>query len=256
MTGPSAFAVLAAAGLAAGSFLNVCIHRLPRGESVVAPSSRCPACRRRLRWFENVPVASWVALRGRCRTCRAALSPAYPLVEAGTALVFVLQYAQLGWQPLLAVRLLFAASMIVLGVIDLRHRILPNVITLPGVGVGFACSLWWEPGWSASAAGAVAGWALLRAVAEAWFRLRGYEGMGLGDAKMLAMIGAFLGWPHMLVTLLVASLSGAVVGAVMVAASRDNLKYALPFGSFLAFAALLATQAAGPLIDWYVGRFW
>ena len=256
MTGLLSIALFAAAGLVAGSFLNVCIHRLPRGESVVAPPSRCPACGRRLRWFENVPLASWAALRGRCRTCRAAISPIYPLVEAGAALVFALQYWQLGWQPLLAVRLLFAASMIVLAVIDLRHRILPNVITLPGVGIGVACSLWGEPGWSASVVGAVAGWSILRAVAEAWFRLRGYEGMGLGDAKMLAMIGAFLGWRHMLVSLLVASVSGSLVGGAMVAASRDNLKYALPFGSFLAFGALLSTHVADPLLHWYLGRFW
>ena len=136
MTGPPAVGLMVAAGLAVGSFLNVCIHRLPRGESVVSPPSRCPACGRRLRWLENVPVLSWVALRGRCRTCGAAISPAYPVVEAVTALVFVLQYGQLGWQPLLAVRLVFGASMIVLASIALRHRGLPHVITLPGVAAG------------------------------------------------------------------------------------------------------------------------
>ena len=255
MTGASAVGLLAAAGLAVGSFLNVCIHRLPRRESVVAPPSRCPACGRGLRWFENVPIASWIVLRGRCRTCRAAITAACPLVEAGTALVFVLHYWQLGWRPLLAVRLLFASSMIVLGMIDLRHRILPNVVTLPGVGVGVACSLWWEPGWSASMVGAVAGGAIPWAIREAWFRLRDQEGMGMGDVKMLAMIGAFLGWRDMLVTLFIAALSGSLVGGVMVAASRDNLKYALPFGSFLAAAALLSTHVAQPLIHWYLGRW-
>ena len=256
MTGLPAVGLVVAAGLAVGSFLNVCIHRLPRGESVVAPPSRCPACGRALRWFENVPVASWIALRGRCRTCRAAISPAYPLVEVGTGLVFVLQYWQLGWQPLLAVRLLFAASMIVLGAIDLRHRILPNVITLPGVGIGVACSLWWEPGWQASVVGAIAGGAIPWAIGEAYFRLRGREGMGMGDVKMLAMVGAFLGWPHMLVTLLIASLSGSLVGGAMVAASRDNLSYPLPFGTFLAAGALLSTHVAPPLIHWYLWRCW
>ena len=256
MTGAPAVGLMVAAGLAVGSFLNVCIHRLPRGESVVSPPSRCAACGRRLRWFENVPVLSWMALRGRCRTCRSAITPAYPVVEAVTALVFVLQYGQIGWQPLLAVRLAFAASMIVLAAIDLRHRILPNVITLPGVAAGLACSLWWEPGWLSSAAGAAAGWAVLRAVGEAYFRLRGREGMGMGDVKMLAMIGAFLGWPHMLVTLLIASVSGSLVGGALVLASRDNLSYPLPFGSFLAFGALLSTHTAEPLIYWYLGRYW
>lgn len=256
MTGPPAVGLMIAAGLAAGSFLNVCIHRLPRGESVVSPPSRCPACGRRLRWFENVPLLSWMALRGRCRTCRAAISSSYPAVEAVTAFVFVLQYWQLGWQPLLAVRLLFGASMIALAAIDLRHRVLPNVITLPGVAAGLACSLWWEPGWQAAAVGAVAGWTVLWTVGEAYFRLRGREGMGMGDVKMLAMVGAFLGWPHMLVTLFVASAAGSLVGGAMVLASRDNLSFPLPFGSFLAFGALLSTHVADPLIHWYVGRFW
>ncbi len=256
MTGLPAVGLLVAAGLAVGSFLNVCIHRLPRGESVVAPPSRCPACGRGLRWFENVPVLSWMVLRGRCRTCRAAISPVYPLVEIAAALVFVLQYWQLGWQPLLAVRLMFAASMIVLGVIDLRHRILPNVITLPGVGAGVACSLWWEPGLHASMVGALAGWAILWAVGEAYFRMRGREGMGMGDMKMLALVGAFLGWRQMLVTLLTASLAGSLVGGVMVLWSRDNLQYALPFGSFLAVGALLSTHFAPPLIHWYLGLYW
>ena len=256
MTGLPAVGLLVAAGLAVGSFLNVCIHRLPRGESVVAPPSRCPACGHRLQWFENVPVLSWLVLRGRCRTCRAAISPVYPLVEAATALVFALQYWQLGWQPLLAVRLLFAASMIVLGTIDLRHRILPNVITVPGVVAGIVCSLWWEPGWRASAVGVIAGWATLWTVGEAYFRMRGHEGMGRGDMKMLAMVGAFLGWRQMLVTLLIASLSGSLVGGVMVLWSRDNLKYALPFGSFLAAGALLSTHVAQPLLHWYLWRYW
>ena len=132
MTGLSAVGLVVALGLTIGSFLNVCIYRLPRGESVVNPPSRCPSCGRGLRWFENVPVLGYLLLGGSCRTCRAAVSPMYPIVEAGTALVFLLQYWQLGWQPLLGVRLMFVAALIALFVIDLQHRILPNVITLPG----------------------------------------------------------------------------------------------------------------------------
>ena len=196
---------MVALGLAIGSFLNVCIYRLPLGESVVSPPSRCPSCGRGLRWFENVPVLGYVLLGGRCRTCRVALSLMYPIVEAGTALLFVLQYWQLGWQPLLAVRLLFVAAMIVLFAIDIQHRILPNIITLPGVAVGVAASFLFEPGWLASLIGVAAGGGVLWAVGEAYFRIRGEEGMGMGDVKMLAMIGAFLGWQLMLVTLLIAS---------------------------------------------------
>ena len=255
MTGLPPVWLVVALGLAIGSFLNVCIYRLPRGESVVRPPSRCPSCGRGLRWFDNVPVLGYVLLGGRCRTCRAVVSPMYPIVEVTTALVFVLQYLQLGWQPLLGVRLLFAAALIVLFVIDLQQRILPNIITLPGVAIGVAASLLFEPGWRASLIGVAAGGGALWAVGEAYFRLRGEEGMGMGDVKMLAMIGAFLGWQLMLVTLLMASLSGSVFGGGMVLLNRGGMKYALPLGSFLAAGALIATHVGQPLIGWYLGYY-
>ena len=244
-----------ALGLAVGSFLNVCIYRLPRGESVVSPPSNCPSCRRRLNWFENMPVLGWLIVGGRCRTCRTAVSPMYPIVESLTALVFLLQYALLGWQPLLAVRLLFAGAMIVLFVIDLKHRILPNVITLPGVVLGLVASLFLEPGWRDSLIGVAVGGGGLWMVGEVYFRIHGEEGMGMGDIKMLAMVGAFLGWQGMLVTLLLASLGGSLVGGLLIAFRLGNLKYALPFGSFLAVAALLTTHAGRPLITWYLGFY-
>ena len=255
MTGVAPVWLVAALGLTIGSFLNVCIYRLPRGESVVSPPSRCPSCGRELRWFENVPVFGYLFLGGRCRTCRSPVSPMYPMVEAATALVFLLQYWQLGWQPLLAVRLVFAAAMIALFVIDLQHRILPNVITLPGVVIGVAASVLFEPGWEASLIGVAAGGGVLWAVGEAYFRIRGEEGMGMGDVKMLAMVGAFLGWQLMLVTLLIASLAGSVVGGVMILLNRGSLKYALPLGSFLAAGALIATQVGRPLLEWYLGFY-
>ena len=255
MTGLSAVGLVVALGLAIGSFLNVCIYRLPRGESVVHPPSRCPSCGRGLRWFENVPVLGYLLLGGRCRTCRAAVSPMYPIVEAGTALLFLLQYWQLGWQPVLGVRLVFVAAMIALFVIDLQHRILPNVITLPGVVIGVAASLLFEPGWRASLIGVAVGGGALWAIGEAYFRIRGEEGMGMGDVKMLAMIGAFLGWQLMLVTLLIASLAGSVFGGGMILLNRGSMKYALPLGSFLAAGALIATHLGQRLLSWYLGFY-
>ena len=255
MTGLPAIGLVVALGLAIGSFLNVCIYRLPRGESVVSPPSRCPSCGRGLRWCENVPVLGYLLLGGRCRTCRTAVSPMYPIVEAVTALVFLLQYWQLGWQPLFGVRLLFAAAMVVLFVIDLQHRILPNVITLPGVVIGVAASVLFEPGLLASLIGVAAGGGVLWAVGEAYFRIRGEEGMGMGDVKMLAMVGAFLGWQLMLVTLLVASLAGSVFGGGMILTNRGSMKYALPLGSFLAAGALITTHLGQPLLDWYLGFY-
>ena len=252
MTG--ALLAMAALGLVVGSFLNVCIYRLPRRESIAWPASHCTSCARELAWYENVPVVSWVLLRGRCRTCRAPVSIMYPLVELTTALLFAGGYVVYGPTPLLAVRLVFGCVLIVLFVIDLQHKILPNVITLPGIAGGFAASLVLPPGWRSSLIGIVLGGLIPFAIAEAYARVRGHEGLGMGDVKMLAMIGAFLGWPLMLVTLVFASFSGSIVGLGFIAAGR-GLKYALPFGTFLAAGALVASVFGEPFLTWYLGFY-
>ena len=248
-------AFLFAAGLIVGSFLNVCIWRLPRRESVVFPASRCTRCSRSLRWFENIPVLSWVILRGRCRTCAEPVSYVYPLIELLTAVVFVTGYLIYGWTPLLAVRLLFACAMIVLFVIDLRHRILPNAITLPGIVAGLVFSAVLPPGWVASLVGAVLGGGILFAIAEAYYRLRGVEGLGMGDVKMLAMIGAFLGPQLTLVTLILASLTGSIIGVSIIASGRGGMQAALPFGTFLAVGALVAAVSGEQMLAWYLSLY-
>jgi leader peptidase (prepilin peptidase)/N-methyltransferase len=247
--------LLALFGLAVGSFLNVCIHRLPRRESLAFPASHSTSCNRPLAWFENVPVAGWVALRGRCRTCGASISVMYPIVEVVTAAIFVAGYCFYGPTPLLPVRLLFACAMIVLFVIDLQHHILPNVITVPGIVAGFVFSLALPPGWIASSIGLLAGGGILLAIAEAYYRLRHVEGLGMGDVKMLAMIGAFLGWKLMLVTLVLSSLAGSIIGVALIASGRGGMKYALPFGTFLAVGALVAAVAGEPILAWYVAFY-
>lgn len=247
--------LLAAAGLATGSFLNVCIHRLPRSRSVVRPASACTACGRPLRWYENVPVAAWLALRGRCRTCGARIPAAYLLVELATPALFLAQYSMLGWQPLLAARLLLCAALIVLFVTDLRQRMLPDAVTLSGIGVGLAAAVVVEPAWWDALLGAAAGGGLLLAVARTYARLRGEEGLGMGDIKMLAMIGAFLGWQLTFVALLLATLLGSAVGIGMLALGLADRRYPLPFGSFLAVGAVAATMLGEPLIAWYLTLF-
>jgi len=246
---------VAAIGLAVGSFLNVCIYRLPRRESLSFPASHCTSCQRSLDWYENIPVFGWVALGGRCRTCRAAISAMYPIVEAITAAVFVVGYVIYGLTPLLAVRVVFACAMIVLFAIDLRHHILPNAITLPGVIVGFLFSIFLPPGWLSSLIGLLAGGGILFAVGEAYYRLRGVEGLGMGDVKMLAMIGAFLGWQLMIFTLVMASLAGSIIGIALVLTRRGGMQYALPFGTFLAVGALFAAVAGEPIVTWYIGFY-
>jgi leader peptidase (prepilin peptidase)/N-methyltransferase len=186
--------VVAIFGLAVGSFLNVCIYRLPRGESLLWPGSRCPRCATPLRWYHNLPVLSWLVLRGRCAHCRAPISARYPLVELVTAVTWVV----IAWLTppdwLLPSRLVLGTALIVLFMIDLEHQILPNVITLPGIVIGFLFSLVAPPGPIDSLLGILIGGGVLYAIAWGYYALRKEEGMGMGDVKMLAMIGAFLGW--------------------------------------------------------------
>ena len=243
-------------GLIVGSFLNVCIYRLPRRQSLNWPGSRCTSCERALSWYENIPFVSWIVLRGRCRTCGAGISVMYPLVELVTGALFVAGYAIYGWTPLLAVRLAFACAMVVLFAVDLRHHILPNVITVPGIVIGLLVSLFLPtPGWRSSLIGLIAGGGVLFAIAEAYYRFRGVEGLGMGDVKMLSMIGAFLGWELMLVTLILASFAGSIIGVGVIAMGRGGMKAALPFGTFLAVGALTAAVAGDALVDWYIGFY-
>lgn len=252
---PTVAVLLGLLGLIIGSFLNVCIYRLPRRQSVNWPGSRCTTCDRALSWYENIPVVSWLVLRGRCRTCGERISAMYPLVELVTGALFVAGYVIYGWTPLLAVRLAFACAMVVLFVIDLQHHLLPNVITVPGIVIGFALSLVLPPGWKASLIGLIAGGGVLFAIAEAWYRLRGIEAMGMGDVKMLSMIGAFLGWKLMLVTLVLSSFAGSVIGIGVIALGRGGMKSVLPFGTFLAVGALTAAVVGDPLLEWYMGFY-
>ena len=249
-------AIVAFIGLAIGSFLNVVVHRLPRGESVVSPGSRCPACGYALGAMDNVPVFSYLVLRGRCRRCGVRISPRYPLVELATAALFVLHYFVFGWTPLLAVRLLFAAALVALFAIDLEHHLLPDKITLPGIGVGLLASLFLPPGIRDALIGVIAGGGVLWLIGEAYYRYSGEEGMGGGDVKMLAMIGAFLGWELVIVTLVFSSIAGSLIGILLIVTRRGGMKYALPYGTFLSIAALVASLAGAQIVEWYVGMYY
>jgi leader peptidase (prepilin peptidase)/N-methyltransferase len=240
-------------GAVIGSFLNVCIYRLPRQQSVVWPASACPHCGRALAWFENIPIASFVALRGKCRTCAQPISIRYPVVEALTASMFVLAWWHYGSGWLLVSRLVFGCALIVLFAIDLEHQLLPNTITLPGIVAGFVFAWFTEPGWVSSLIGIVVGGGALWAIAEGYYRIRHEEGLGMGDVKMLSMIGAFVGWKLTLLSLMLASLSGSFIGLFLIATRRGGLKYALPFGTFLALGAAAAATVGPRLLNWYVG---
>jgi leader peptidase (prepilin peptidase)/N-methyltransferase len=247
-------AVAGLVGLIVGSYLNVVIHRLPDGLSTVTPGSRCPHCGAAIRPWDNLPVVSWVALGGRCRDCRARIPLRYPLVELASGLAFAGAVVRFGPGPEALVAAVLAALLLALAGIDADHFLLPDRLTLPGIALGLAGHLFTADGSLARGlAGALVGAGLLLAVAGAWELVRGVEGMGLGDVKMLAMIGAFLGLGGVLVTLVVGTFAGSAVGLTAIARGRGSLGAKLPFGVFLALGGLVALFAGPELVDLYLG---
>jgi leader peptidase (prepilin peptidase) / N-methyltransferase len=244
-------------GLLVGSFANVCIHRLPGQESVVSPPSRCPSCGARIRPWDNIPLLSYLLLRGRCRSCRAPISLRYPAVEAANGLAYLGLAVRGGPTPQTGVQMILVSALLILSLIDLDHHLLPDAITRPGIALGLAASF--LPGSPvkplAAAAAALGGYVVLFAVARAYRRLRGGEGLGQGDWKMAAMLGAFLGWQKLLLVVLLASLSGTVVGLAFVIFWGRTLRYALPLGTFLGIAGIIVVFAGDPLLAWYGGLF-
>jgi leader peptidase (prepilin peptidase)/N-methyltransferase len=244
-------------GLVVGSFANVCIYRLPHRQSVVSPPSRCPACGARIAARDNVPVLAWLLLRGRCRSCRAPISWRYPAVESANGLLWLMLASLRGPRPQTFVAMALVTALLVLSLIDLDHQLLPDVITLPGIAVGLAASL--LPGATVPPLGAAAaaggGWLSFAAVAKVYERARGIEGLGQGDWKMAAMLGAFLGWQRMLLAVLLASVAGTLVGLGMIALRGRDMRHALPFGSFLGAAGIAVVFVGEAILAWYGGFF-
>ncbi len=239
-----------------GSFLNVCIHRLPRDESIVRPRSRCPQCMKAIAWYDNIPIVSYLVLRGKCRSCGTRISPIYPLVEALTGVLAVAILHRYGVGPDAAVYFAFASALVVITFIDLEFQIIPDVISLPGVLIGLlSAALALESvTWIDSVLGALAGGGVLYAVAFTYALFTKREGMGGGDVKLLAMIGAFLGWKAVLFTLFSASVVGSVVGLFAAWRSGQGGKHPIPFGPFLAAGALAYLFFGSEIIAWYSGQ--
>lgn len=220
----------------------------------MSPGSHCPKCATPVAWYDNVPLLSWLVLRGRCRHCAAPISFRYFVVELLTGLAALAIYARFGAGVEWLVWFGFAATMIVITFIDLDHRIIPDVISLPGMAVGFVLSFrgWPAPTPVSSAIGILFGAGILLAVAWGYHAATGREGMGGGDIKLLGMIGAFLGWQSVPFTMLVSSLTGSIVGLSLMWWTRSDTKYAIPFGPFLAFGAVLYLFCGDELIAWYL----
>jgi len=263
-----------ALGACVGSFLNVCIHRLPEDESVVRPGSRCPRCRRDIAWYDNVPIASWAWLRARCRACGEPIAARYPLVEAATGTLAVLALARFGPGASALVAFAFTAALLLITCIDLDHLFIPDEVSLPGIAVGLGVSLLPEGiGIVDAALGALLGGGILWLVAWSYERSTGTEGMGLGDVKLLAMIGAFLGWQAVPAVLVIASIAGSLAGALVVFSApgrraarrvaqrlgvralgpylrRAARRTAIPFGPFLALGAALVLYVPALGLPW------
>jgi len=259
-------------GLAIGSFLGVCIYRLPRQESVLKPRSRCTNCGHPVRVRDNIPLVSYLLLRGKCRDCGHSLSWVYPTVEILTAVSFLLLFLKYGFEGPFFVNCFFFAMLIALVFIDLYHRILPNAVTFGGVLVGFLLSPfqsaeflhaqsafemkgWYLSSFINSAIGALIGGGLLWLVAFLYLKVRRVEGLGLGDVKMMGMVGSFLGWQFAWVTIFVGSIVGVVVGGLYIQILGRGRRYELPFGSFLGLAAMGITLYGQDLLYLYTGLF-
>ncbi len=240
-------------GVVVGSFLNVCIYRIPEGQSIVSPPSACPKCGHQIRWYQNVPILSYLFLAGKCASCRARISLRYPAIELLTGTLFALVLYYFGFSPATLIYWMFVSALIVITFIDLDHQIIPDIISLPGIAVGFICSFFvpWLS-WLDSCLGIVAGAGILLTIAWIYEKLAKREGMGGGDIKLLGMLGAFLGWKAILPVVFLASLSGTLIGVPLMLLRRGNTKLAIPFGPFLAMAALIYLFWGRELIFWYL----
>jgi leader peptidase (prepilin peptidase)/N-methyltransferase len=239
-------------GLCAGSFVNVLVHRLPRGMSIVRPRSSCPSCRSPIAWFDNVPLLSYLVLRGRCRRCGAWIPVRYPIGELATALLFVLVAARFGptWRAVVAWA--FTGALVAVTFIDLEHRIIPDEITLGGAVAGLILAPVTGRGVVCAGAGALLGGGLLYLLALLYERARGVQGMGGGDVKFAAMLGAFLGARGVLMTLFLASFVGTMAGIAVILARGGGGKTALPFGTFLAPSAFVVLLWEGAIVAAYL----
>jgi leader peptidase (prepilin peptidase)/N-methyltransferase len=269
-------------GAIIGSFLNVVIHRLPREESVVFPNSKCPSCGSVIAFYDNVPLLSYAVLAGKCRSCRTPISARYPAVELMTALLFVAVAYRQGLSIGLAFDLAFVGALIALLFIDAEHMLLPNAITYPGIVVALIArvivplvtgrpyfddivplmngALSGMPIWAVSLIGsligALIGGGSLWLMGWTWEKLRGIEAMGLGDVKMMFMVGAYLGWRLTILTIFIGVLSGSVIGTVlMMRQGKRDMQMLLPFGVFLGIGAIAAVLVGPQIVGWYAGQF-
>ncbi len=279
---PYSYIIIGVLGAIIGSFLNVVIHRLPLEESILFPNSRCPSCGSVIAFYDNLPVISYLMLGARCRSCKKHISARYPAVELLTAFLFVVVTWHHGWTLALPFDLIFVGALVALIFIDAEHMILPNAITYPGIVFALVARLtipyvvgqphfedlpgllngmfsgW--PVWAASLGGAFIGVLIgggsLWLMGWIWEKLRGVEAMGLGDVKMMCMVGAYFGWRLTILTIFLGVLSGSLIGLVlMMRQGKKDMQMLLPFGIFLGIGSILALLVGPQIVEWYAGQF-
>ncbi|MBM9616118.1 prepilin peptidase [Desulfobulbus rhabdoformis] len=250
------FAILL--GAVVGSFLNVVILRLPKDDaSIVFPGSHCPVCQHPLSWWENIPIVSYLVLKGQCRSCKTTISWQYPLVEAAMGVFSLLLFQRFGLSVDFCVQFVFFAALLVIIFIDIHHQIIPDSISLPGMGIGFLSSFFVSfVTWQQSGLGLLIGGGILYLVAFSYYALTKRDGMGGGDIKLLAMIGAFLGQQSLLYVVFASSLLGSIIGLAAMAKQGKGGKTRIPFGPFIALAAMSWVLFQDQILmgwQWYLG---
>ncbi len=240
-------------GLCVGSFLNVCIYRFPLSQSIIFPSSFCPECKSNIKWFQNIPVISYIFLWGRCSNCKAKISIQYPFVELLTAFLFLLNYIFFALSFKFLISIIFLSMLIIVVFVDFKHLIIPDEVTIGGVVVGFLLSfLNSDVTWVESIGGIILGGGILLLIIKLFYLLTKKEGMGGGDVKLLAMIGAFLGYKSIFFVVFVSSLLGVLIGVPLLFFKKGESGGVIPFGPFLSFAAIIYFYSGEKIINWYL----
>ena len=246
-------AVVLITGLSFGSFANVFIYRLPRKVSVVSPRSRCPSCSSKIPAWDNVPIFSYFLLKGKCRQCGVDIPLLYPVIEGVTALLILLGFIKFGVSSKFFIFCIVGPALVVITAIDIKHKIIPNTITLPGIVFGLVAGSYML-GFKNSIIGLFMGGSIFLITSEIYYRIRGRIGIGGGDIKFISAVGALLGWQQSVLVIFLSSLIGSMVGLIGIVTKKNNLASQIPFGPFLAFATLLAYFLGEQIIYLYVTK--
>lgn len=237
-----------------GSFANVCISRLPKKESVVFPASHCPKCNKPIHVMDNIPLISYLLLKGQCRNCKQKISIIYPAIELVIGLLMAAVFYRFGFSWECLIFAIVVPTLVIITMIDIEHQIIPDVITLPGIPLSLAAGSYLN-GWLDSVIGLALGGGMFWLLAEGYFRLRGKMGMGGGDIKYIAAAGALVGWVQVLFIIFVGALAGGIFGGIGMGVKKLDFLSRIPFGPFLALATLISIFFGDPIVDWYLDTF-